>query len=380
MGTHSKWGASGAHRYLRCGKSIELEADLPDQSSEFAREGTAAHELAAWALSNGRPADAYEHRVIDVEGQTFAVDREMCSNVQEYVDAIADFAQGNEVFVEQKVSYSDYLGVEDAYGTADAIIPVGTELQVHDLKYGRGYRVNAENNEQLMLYALGALSEFEMLGDFTTIRMVIHQPRLNHVSEWSITVDELKDFARRANATVQKILTKPEFNPSEVACRWCKAKATCPALNRHIQDEFEAVEEPGPTVQSVDLAHAMTQVDLIEAWCKAVRAEVERRLLMGHQVNGYKLVEGRKGARKWANPEDAEQALKTMRLKHDDMYAYSLISPTTAEKLVKSGKLGPRQWTSLQTLIEQSEGKPSVAPASDKRDALVIANDFEAVA
>ena len=114
----------------------------------------------------------------------------------------------------------------------------------------------------------------------------------------------------------------------------------------------------------------MENAGLIESWIKSIRAEVERRLMAGTPVAGYKLVQGKRGNRQWGNPEDAEAALKAMRVKHDQMYDYKLASPTSIEKLVKAEEIGPRQWIKIQELITQSEGSPSVAPESDKRPAL----------
>jgi hypothetical protein len=131
------------------------------------------------------------------------------------------------------------------------------------------------------------------------------------------------------------------------------------------------------------LAHCMAAVGLVEDWCKGIRARVERELLAGNQVDGWKLVQGRKGARKWSSEDEAEQTLRRMKLKVEDMYDLKLISPTTAEKLSKAGTIGPRQWPQLQALITQSEGGLSVAPASDKRPAanpVASADAFEAIA
>jgi len=144
--------------------------------------------------------------------------------------------------------------------------------------------------------------------------------------------------------------------------------------------DFDAVVPE--TADQDDLARVMANANLIEGWIKAVRAEVERRLLAGEPVKGYKLVQGKRGNRMWANPEDAEAALKAMRIKHDQMYDYKLASPTSIEKLAKAEEIGPRQWVKIQALITQSEGQPSVAPESDKRPALVTsaaASDFDDV-
>jgi hypothetical protein len=121
------------------------------------------------------------------------------------------------------------------------------------------------------------------------------------------------------------------------------------------------------------LGNAMKQLDFVENWVKQVRAETERRLLAGDEVPGFKLVEGRQGNRTWADPEVAEAAMKQMRLNKEAMYDFKLISPTTAEKRAKAESIGPRQWVKLQELIVRKPGKPSVAPASDKRPALTLA-------
>lgn len=207
-------------------------------------------------------------------------------------------------------------------------------------------------------------------------------------------MDTLMNFYREVQARSAKAIEfvdmPPEFvkagdlNPAEKTCRWCSAKATCPALAKKVQEdvgaEFEAMQDDAiPLIESLGiptddtLTAKMNAVGLIEDWCKAVRAEVERRLFAGVPVEGYKLVEGRRGSRKWTNEQEVEATLKSMRLKLEEMYDFSLISPTTADKLHKAGTIGPRQWPRLQDLITQSEGKPSVAPASDKRPALVIA-------
>lgn len=177
------------------------------------------------------------------------------------------------------------------------------------------------------------------------------------------------------------------LNPGEKQCKFCKAKATCPALRAEVADivhEAATLDDFADLVPvTVDsqtgdnyLSAAMGKVDLVEQWCKAVRAEVERRLLAGKTVDGYKLVEGKRGNRKWADTAAVEKLFKSFRLRQDEMYDFSLISPTTAEKLFKET---PKRWDKVREHITQSEGKPSVAPATDKRPALAVqsvAEDF----
>lgn len=227
-----------------------------------------------------------------------------------------------------------------------------------------------ETNPQLSIYGLSGVRLFNVMGDLKTVRTVIVQPRLNHISERVQTVEQIEEFAVEvAAAAAATHQADAPLVPSSKGCRWCKAKAKCPAIRDEVYTQTAMQAE---SADSEELAIAMSKVDLIEGWCKAVRAETERRLLAGESVNGFKLVQGKRGNRAWKSKEEAESLLKTMRVPHDRMYDYSVISPTTADALAKEGVIGPRQWPRVQALITQSEGKPSVAPVSDKRPAISV--------
>jgi hypothetical protein len=295
--------------------------------------------------------------------------------------------------VERQVSIGHLTGEEGATGTADAIILKGNEIVVIDLKYGMGVKVDAVNNPQLMMYALGALHDYDMVDDFDTITMVIHQPRLNHVSEFVLPLEELLKFGYDVNGAANHVrlaqsldltagddLSDGFFTPGEKQCKFCKAKATCPALKAEVVETVSASplsdfadlipQEINMETSDNYLPVAMSKVELIEQWCKSVRAETERRLLAGQPVTGYKLVEGRLGNRDWKDPQAVEDIFKkTYRLRDDQAYDFKLISPTKAEKLFKEN---PKRWASLQEQITRADGKPSVAPVTDKRPALDI--------
>lgn len=377
---------------MACPGSVALEAPFPDTSSSYAAEGTAAHTLAALRLVEyaNAPTPLREDwlgAVVEEDGFNIRVTEDMLAHVEDYAKLVLQYAENGQLLVEQRVDFSPVIGVPDSFGTSDAIVIKGDELVVIDLKYGRGQQVDAIDNEQLQLYALGALNDYDMLSDFSVVTMVIHQPRLNHVSEWSIPVQDLRNFGRKAAAAAQTVLDAPKsplgnLAPGEKQCRWCKAKAVCPALKDEVQASTALAASPEDfrdlhDVPSDNLGAAMDKVALVEGWCMAIRAEVERRLFAGQSVEGYKLVEGRRGNRSWADEKDAEALFKSFRLKQDEMYDLKLISPTKAEKLIK--EKSPKRWAKVDGLISRSDGKPSVAPVTDKRPALAItsvADDF----
>ena len=383
---HAKLSPSGAHRWMACPGSVGLEAAFPDQSSAYAAEGTLAHTLASEHLDgSGLHPSQRIGEVHEVDGFTFTVDAAMADYVDNYCRLVREYADGGLLLVEQRVPIEHVTGETGATGTSDAIIVDTTKrtLYVVDLKYGMGVKVDAGDNPQLMMYALGAMEQCDQLGEFDQVCMVIHQPRLNHVSEHWIYVGDLWAFKRRA-AEAAELTRQPDapLVPGEKQCRFCKAKAVCPALRAEVTevvsgsatlDEFLV---PDVTTGDNYLSVAMSKVGLVEDWCKAVRAEVERRLLAGQTVDGFKLVEGRRGNRKWSSDAEVEALFKSFRLRQDEMYDYSLISPTKAEKLLKDT---PKRWEKAEALISRAEGKPSVAPATDKRSSLTVqsvADDF----
>lgn len=371
-------------------------------------------------------------------GGKWPVGPDMTREVQKVLDLARSDADGATIYPEQVLPISQFTGEDGATGTCDMVIVKGNTLWIRDLKFGRGVQVFAEGNEQLLLYAGASLDEFDVMGEIENLVLCIDQPRLNHFDKWELTVAEAREMLEKIRLAAMHILDSPEeltAVPGEKQCRFCKASATCKERTEHtmelivgefvdldkgfvkvempqaekllaqsfgvkpaaidfweqhdsgshfivkkpnIRPSLEAATEAVATADDERLATLMDAADMIEGFAKAVRAEVERRLLAGSFTDArYKLVEGRQGARSWTSEEEAEAALKAMRLKSDEMYDRKVISPTSAEKLL--GEANKRKWAKLQPLIIRSDGKPSVAPASDKRPALsmAIAEQFE---
>lgn len=409
---HSKWSASGFESIMLCPGKKVLEAGKPNSSSKYAAEGTAAHEVLTWCLVDGASADQFIGETIEADGFIFVVDADMARHVQVTVDYCIDLAGADGIiFADIRVNYAQYLDTPEAeaWGTADVIIARGDELIVVDFKYGMGVEVSAERNPQMSLYGLGALQAYQgIAADFERVRLAISQPRIKTApSEFDLSVSDLEAWGRStARSAVITCLNADKLypdavdgdspwmdtflRPGEKQCKFCRAKATCPKLRAEVSTTTSAAVASSPAefadltltpVASPDgagadddawLSACLDKVDLIEDWCKAIRAETERRLLAGAPVPGYKLVQGKRGARQWANATVAEETLKTMRVKLEDMYDFKLISPTSADKLAKAGTIGPRQWPKLQELITQPNGKPHVAPLSDSRPALIV--------
>jgi hypothetical protein len=401
MAAHAKFSPSGAHRWMRCPGSMVLEADFPNTSSSFAAEGTCAHDLAAMVLTDPE----YTIPVgitTDVDGYPIKITQAMAEHVMDYCKLVWDTAEGGSLMVEQRVDFSRVIGVPDSFGTSDVVILKDGELIIIDLKFGMGVKVDAEENEQMQLYALGALEAVSLYSDDVKhVTMMIHQPRLNHISSWTIGVDALEEFGRKAKGRAIAVTEAFEtlkfvadnnayLTPGDKQCRFCRAKSVCPALRDEVTQisgpatasDFAAFlpEVADDTTGDNYLSIAMSKVDLVEGWCKSVRAETERRLLAGVTVDGWKLVEGRRGNRAWADEAEVEELMKkSMRLRDDEMYTHKLITPTVAEKLLKDS---PKRLKRVMDLTTRSEGKPSVAPAADKREAISVSNladDFRAI-
>lgn len=383
---HAKNSPSGAEGWMNC-----AHWEGSSESSAAADAGTARHEWAAMLLEGKTVEHGQES--VDAPGHFYTIDERRdvgvaVKNVQERIqDFIMRGAVSVDMHVEQKLPIDHITGETDATGTSDVVLivtwPDGS-LQCDVIDHKFGYRaVSAVGNKQGRMYLLGAIEHFSLLGDFSKASFAVNQPQARPtIHDDEMGMEELLEFKISACKAAEMRLV-PESFPAKPGAHcdksYCAKRATCGALRTLVIDEFENVEPPVATED--ELASAMARVDLIESWCSAVRGEVAKRLKAGTPVNGWKLVAGKKGNRAWSDEAEAEALLKAMKVKHDAMYQYKLVSPTTAATLAADGVIGPRQWPRVQALITQADGKPAVAPESDKHPALVTSaeSDFQDV-
>ena len=425
---HAKFGPSKAHRWIPCPGSIALEPPGPSKSSRFADEGTAAHFWGGNALQAGKDAEFYRGAPVQpsADGDTFTCDDEFIMNIQVYLDDVRSRVAGGTLLVEQRLTFSEAIGVPEQFGTGDACIisSDGVELTVEDLKYGVGEQVYAKDNYQCMMYGVAALETYEpVLGDsIERVRGVICQPRLDHIDEEVWTREQLRDFAEMAALAARHALQavaiadlhgtdfleenhKELFQPGEKQCRWCPAKATCKALQRFVSadvyDDFSMVGDPdklkvAPEPQMPPVARLAViyqHLDLIEGWARAVRGRVESEVAGGMTIEGpdglpLKIVEGKKGNRAWIEGKEEEVAglMQGMgRIGPEKAYKpRQVITPSVADKMLgKKGKKSSAEYEQiLKPYVIQPDGSAKIALGSDPRppyQAAASESDFSTV-
>lgn len=370
MGDHALLGPSGAHRWLVCTPSPRLEETLPDSTSEFAKEGTLAHSIAELKLRKAF-IEPMGMRKFNNQLKKFKesplYQEEMLKHTDVYLDYISGIVHGFNsppyVAVERKVMYDRYA--PEGFGTADCIIIGSNILHVNDFKYGKGVPVSAENNPQMKLYALGAYLAFGFLYPIDTLKMTIIQPRLDSISEWEIPLADLLAWGESIKPIAQKAFAgEGEFVPGD-HCRFCRANALCRA-----RAEFNmALEEPAKksvtllTVEEVGQLLIRAQ-DLVK-WVEDLKVLALAECLEGIEVPGWKAVEGR-STRQFTDQDEAFKVLTNAG--YEEAVLYKRV-PETLTAIEKT--LGKQKFTALLTdFVNKPPGKPTLAPESDKREAI----------
>lgn len=371
---HALLSASGASRWLNCTPSARIEERFTrEESSIYAEEGTLAHEFGDVNLRflNGE----ISKRVLNAELKKLRKHErytdEMEMQVDKYVTLIwEEFQSAKKVtpdaqlLIEERSDFSHL--VEQGYGTNDACIISDDTLIVGDLKYGKGVQVFAENNPQLRLYASGALRAFEMLYDIEKVRMIIVQPRLNHVSIEEISAEELRKWGQReVKPKAQKAWLGKGKQQAGDWCKWCKAKPMCATLAaKNIKLAQHEFRDPHLLTEE-QLLDVFKQQPMLVDWVKAVHDYILNKAKEGKQWPGYKLVEGR-SVRRWKDETEVLDILYSEGFEKEDVLTEKIKGITAIEKLV-----GKQNFTTLLgPQIIKPAGAPTLVPETDKRPAI----------
>ena len=391
---HAVLGASSAKRWLTCTPSARLaesmNARFGSKSSTYAEEGTKAHNLAeikvrlaVYQADKMTPAkhsrmsaaeqEAYvginEFRYNALREELGDIPKDMEQATDSYCDIIMekflsarDRDPGAKLLLEQRLDYSKW--VPSGFGTGDALIVSDHLLEVCDYKHGKGIPVDAVGNPQTRLYALGGVARFSAFFDFDAVRATIIQPRLESVSEETLTVDELVRWA--AEEVVEKAKAAwagtGEFVPGD-HCRFCPAKAVCSARVAEAMKMFQyGLGAPG-IIPDEQIPEILPVLDVAEAWIKDIRSYAETQALHGQVWKGYKLVRGKKPNRQWSDPDEVKAQLLRAGYPVDQFEETRLKPVGEIEKA-----LGKKAFRALVgELVSQGEGRLTLVPADDKR-------------
>ncbi|WP_370222041.1 DUF2800 domain-containing protein [Cytobacillus sp.] len=369
---HALLSASASHRWLACTPSVRLEEQFPDSTSEYAEEGTLAHEIAELKLRKHfvEPISqrAFNTRLNKMKKHELYQD-EMLKHTDTYLEYLQGIAislsAAPYVAVEKRINYSSYA--PEGFGTVDCLIIGGETLYVTDFKYGKGVAVSAEDNPQMKLYALGAFLEYSFLYPIKEIKLAIIQPRLNSISEFILTVEELLSWGEEIKPAAKKAFDgEGDFVPGE-HCKFCRAKAKCRAR----AEEFSALADftslKPPLLTDEEVGQMLEKGQHVESWIKALKEYALAECLKGNNISGWKAVEGR-GTRAYADIDSAFNHLRVNGV--DEAILYERV-PLTVPKLEKElGKKEFRELLEEAGHVVKSAGKPTLAPISDKRQAV----------
>lgn len=371
MAKHALLSPSSASRWLACTPSPRLEAQYPDQTSEFAEEGALAHSMAEIYLRYHDDPKGLAKALKDISSKDPLYQKyynsDLDQHAHDFANYVLELCSGDyKLEIEQRLDFTEW--VEQGFGTGDAIVVKDEVLNLIDLKYGKGVRVSAIENTQLKIYALGCWAKYSWMYDFDTVRLHIYQPRLDNISIWSISVEDLLLWAEEE--LVPKAALAYEGKGEQVPgehCRFCKAKAECRALANHaLELAKEEFAEP-KTLSPEEIGAIIPKIDIAEIYIKAVREHAYSKLLSGESIPGYKLVKGR-ATRTYTNIEAIKKALLEAGFGEDDILTpikqRELLGVTALEKNIKKKNFD----TIVDPYITRVEGKPSMAPETDKRE------------
>lgn len=400
MPKHAKLSASGAELWTNCPGSVHMAELFPETTSPAAEEGTLAHALAQTMIENARagsisPQISAEYMVErDNVNAFYSVHKELAGSfddmkktLEPYVDyvieeyeAIRKKDAAAELLTEQHVDFSDI--VPGGFGTSDVVIIGDDTCEVIDLKYGKGVPISAIANPQIRLYTYGTMSAFDLSYDFSRVKMVIYQPRLDSVTSEELTADDLRSWGKAVIAPAAKraLSKNPKYNPGP----WCKSHF-CPAAGsckaraakmHEFEDMIERRRKDDAVLSGDDMGRALSAAREYTAWAKDLENEALELAQSGEVVTGWKVVES-VAKRKYKSEEIVAATLVKAGYDPALIYEKKLLGVTKMTQLM--GKKEFHEVLEEPGLVFKPEGAPTLAPESDKRPAIVTnvtADDF----
>ena len=373
MPKHAYLSASASHRWLACPPSAKLCANILDQASEYAQQGTDCHELCAYLVEKALGRD-----VIDPTENLTYYDAEMQNCAEEYrnyileqIEAIKEFCKDPQVMIEQRLDFSRW--VENGFGTGDCVIVADEILQIIDYKHGLGILVSAGDNEhggnsQMMCYALGALEVFGDIYDINQIKMTIFQPRRDNISTYTISKENLLKWADEVMAPTAQLayVGKGDFNAGD-HCTFCTVKATCRKRAEYNLELAKYDFAMPATLDDTEIAAILEKVDEMISWGNDIKDYALQQAQSGVHFEGWKIVEGRSN-RKYTDENAIADTVKDAGF---NPYEKKLLGITAMSTL-----LGKKKFEELLGgLIYKPPVKPTLVPESDKRPAMNTAKD-----
>ena len=368
---HAVLSASSSHRWLACPPSALICAKEKDKPSEFALQGTDAHSLCEYKLKTAlgqQSKDPTENLAFFDEEMADCTDM-YAQYVMEQLSAAKERCSDPIVLVEQHLDFSRW--VPEGFGTGDCVIVADEMLTVIDFKYGVGILVEAENNPQMMCYALGALSLFDGIYDIKEITMTIFQPRREHISTFTISKEALLSWAEETLAPTAELAAKGEGEfKAGGHCQFCKAKATCRKRAEYNLELARYDFEMPSTLEDDEIEAILAKADALVSWTGDVKEYALQQAVSGKQWKDWKIVEGRSN-RKYVNETAVADTVKNAGY---DPFEHKVLGITAMTKLLGKTKFEEL----LSGFIEKPQGKPTLVPMSDKRPAMnTAANDFK---
>ena len=369
---HALLSASSAHRWVYCTPSARLEEQFPDAGSDAAAEGTVAHALAEVKVRQYFYPQEVSRQKMARTVNKLKKDGHWADEMQGYTDEYLDyvksaamaFAHIPHADVEKTVYFDKYA--PEGFGTADCILIGGDTLHVIDFKYGKGVPVSAEENLQMILYALGAYDACRILYPIETVKLSIVQPRIDNISEWEIPLSVLVAYGEMiSDKAALAYKGEGEFVPSEKNCRFCRARAQCRArAEENVRLAFFTGKKP-PLITNEEVGGYLEKGEDVAKWLKDLKEYALKECLAGKEVPGWKAVEGR-GSREWT---DMDKAFETLTDNGIDAAILWERTPLTLAQVEKT--VGKKEFQALVgKYVAKSPGKPALAKESDKRPAV----------